>query len=42
MDNLRILPSRYPGLLRWVWLALLLVLAACNQGGGDGDSGPAY
>ncbi len=43
MDNLRILPSRYPGLLRWAWLALLLALAACNQGsGGDGGGGPAY
>ena len=43
MDNLRILPSRYPGLLRSAWLALLLALAACNQGsGGDGGGGPAY
>ena len=43
MDNLRILSGRYPGFLRWASLALLLVLAACNQGsGGDGGGGPAY
>jgi hypothetical protein len=44
MDNLRMLPIRFPGLLRWAWLALLVVLAACNQGsgGGGGGGGPAY
>jgi hypothetical protein len=44
MNNLRILRYRYPSLLRWAWLALLLVLAACNQGndGGGGGGGPAY
>ena len=43
MDNLRFLQIRFPGLLRWAWLALVVVLAACNQGSGnDGGGGPAY
>jgi hypothetical protein len=46
MNNLRILQIRYPSLLRWASLALMLVLAACNQGsggdGGGGGGGPAY
>lgn len=32
---------RHAGLLRWVWIGLALVLAACNQGD-DGGGGPAY
>jgi hypothetical protein len=45
MHNLRTISIRYPGLLRWAWLALLLASAACNQGGGGdggGGGGPAY
>jgi hypothetical protein len=43
MNNLRMIQIRYPGLVRWAWLALLLVLAACNQGSNDGGGGgPAY
>jgi hypothetical protein len=44
MNTLRILQIRHASVLRWAWLALLLGLAACNQGndGGGGGGGPAY
>ena len=42
MDNLRTIQIRFPGLLRWVWLAFVVVLAACNQGSGGDGGGPAY
>jgi hypothetical protein len=43
MNNLRILQIRHASLLRWAWLALTVVLAACNQGSdGGGGGGPAY
>jgi hypothetical protein len=48
MDILRRIDARYPHLYRLAWLALILVLAACNPGdntgggGGGGDGGPAY
>ena len=44
MDTLRTIHIRHPAVLRLAWLALLVVLAACNQGsGGDGGGGgPAY
>ena len=43
MNNLRMILIRYPSLAWWAWLALPLVLAACNQGGNDGGGGgPAY
>lgn len=49
MTALAYLHVRYPNALRWAWIALVLVLAACNSGnntggggGGGGGGGPGY
>jgi hypothetical protein len=45
MEALQRMCLRYPNVVRWAWVALLVVLAACNNGtdgGGGGDGGPAY
>jgi hypothetical protein len=47
MTALAYLRARYPTLLRLGWLALVIVLAACNNGAansgsGGGGGGPGY
>jgi hypothetical protein len=39
MDVLRLIHARHPHAVQWAWLALILVLAACNTGGDSGGSG---
>ena len=36
------LNARHPGAIRWSWVALVLLLAACNNGSNSGGGGPGY
>ena len=45
MEALQRVCLQHPNVVRWAWVALLVALAACNNGtdgGAGGDGGPAY
>jgi len=42
MNAFAYLKARYPGVIGWTWVALVLLLAACNNGSNSGGGGPGY
>jgi hypothetical protein len=42
MRTLAYVNARYPNAVRWSWVALVLVLAACNNSGSSGGAAPGY
>ena len=42
MKGLAYVQARYPNVLRWVALAIVLVLAACNNSTDSGGGGGGY
>jgi hypothetical protein len=39
METVLAFRARHPVLLRWAWLAFVLILAACKQGDSSGGGG---